>query len=85
VAAVSVGIVDGEVLLDLCYEEDSRADVDMNFVMTAGHKMVEVQATAERQVFDDMQFAKMLGLARQGVQSLIAKQQAVLSRLTLRQ
>jgi ribonuclease PH len=80
-----VGIVDGEILLDLCYEEDSRADVDMNFVMTAGHKMVEVQATAERQVFDDMQFAKMLGLARQGVQALIAKQQAVLSRLTLRQ
>jgi ribonuclease PH len=85
VAAVSVGIVDGEILLDLCYEEDSRADVDMNFVMTAGHKMVEVQATAERQVFDDVQFAKMLGLARQGVQALIAKQQAVLSRLTLRQ
>ena len=46
-------MVDGEVLLDLCYEEDSRADVDMNFVMTAGHKMVEVQATAEHQVFDD--------------------------------
>ena len=44
VAAVSVGIVDGEILLDLCYEEDSRADVDMNFVMTAGRKMVEVQA-----------------------------------------
>jgi len=38
-----VGIVDGEILLDLCYEEDSRADVDMNFVMTAGYKMVEVQ------------------------------------------
>jgi ribonuclease PH len=77
--------VDGEILLDLCYEEDSRADVDMNFVMTAGHKMVEVQATAERQVFDDTQFAKMLALARQGVQALIAKQQAVLSGLTLRQ
>src|SRR5689334_19970897 len=42
VAAVSVGIVDGEILLDLCYEEDSRADVDMNYVMTAGHKLVEV-------------------------------------------
>ena len=53
VAAVSVGMVDGEVLLDLAYEEDSRADVDMNFVMTAGQKMVEVQATAEHQVFDD--------------------------------
>ena len=49
VAAISVGIVDGEILLDLCYEEDSRADVDMNFVMTAGHKLVEVQATAEHQ------------------------------------
>jgi ribonuclease PH len=85
VAAVSVGIVDGEVLLDLCYEEDSRADVDMNFVMTAGHKMVEVQATAERQAFDEAQFAKMLGFARAGVQALIAKQQGVLSGLTLRQ
>jgi ribonuclease PH len=78
-------MVDGEVLLDLCYEEDSRADVDMNFVMTAGHKMVEVQATAERQAFDETQFAKMMTFARQGVQSLIAKQQAVLSGITLRQ
>src|SRR6201997_348817 len=85
VAAVSVGIVDGEILLDLNYEEDSRADVDMNFVMTAGHKFVEVQATAEHQVFDEGQFSKMIALARQGVQTLIAKQQAVLSKLTLRQ
>jgi len=85
VAAVSVGVVDGEVLLDLNYEEDSRADVDMNFVMTAGHKMVEVQATAEHQVFDEQQLSKMLGLARQGVQSLIAKQQVILNQLTLRQ
>src|ERR1700728_4549837 len=85
VAAVSVGIVDGEVLLDLCYEEDSRADVDMNFVMTAGYKMVEVQATAERQAFDEAQFGKMMAYARQGVQALIAKQQGVLNRLTLRQ
>jgi ribonuclease PH len=85
VAAVSVGIVDGEILLDLCYEEDSRADVDMNFVMTAGHKFVEVQATAEHQVFDEAQLNKMTALASQGVQSLIAKQQAVLRKLTLRQ
>lgn len=84
VAAVSVGIVDGEVLLDLCYEEDSRADVDMNYVMTASGKMVEVQATAEHQVFDDQQLAKMLGLARKGVQELIAKQQAVLSGVALK-
>lgn len=85
VAAVSVGIVDSEVLLDLNYEEDSRADVDMNFVMTAGHKMVEVQATAERQAFDQEQFTKMIAFARQGVQELVAKQQTVLSGLTLRQ
>src|SRR5258708_1820749 len=85
VAAVSVGIVDGEPLLDLCYEEDSRADVDMNFVMMASGKMVEVQATAEHQVFDDQQLAKMITYAKQGVQELIAQQQAVLTKLTLRE
>jgi len=84
VAAVSVGIVDGEILLDLAYEEDSRADVDMNFVMTAGGKMVEVQATAEHQVFDDFQLQKMLALARQGVQQLVARQQAVLKALVVK-
>jgi ribonuclease PH len=83
VAAVSVGIVDGEILLDLCYEEDSRADVDMNFVMTSGRKLVEVQATAEHRVFDDDQLGKMLALAKQGVEQLVAKQQSVLSRMTL--
>src|SRR5215510_5754429 len=76
VAAISVGIVDGEVLLDLNYEEDSRADVDMNFVMTAGNKIVEVQATAEHQVFDEGQLNNMIVLARHGLQSLLAKQQS---------
>jgi ribonuclease PH len=85
VAAISIGIVDGEIMLDLAYEEDARADVDMNFVMTAGYKFVEVQATAEHQVFDETQLNKMMAIAKQGVQSLIAKQQAVLSTLTLRQ
>jgi ribonuclease PH len=85
VAAVSVGIVDGEPLLDLNYEEDSRADVDMNFVMTAGNKFVEIQATAEHQVFDEIQLQKMIGLARQGLHSLIARQQSVLKGLTLLQ
>ena len=78
VAAISVGIVDGEPLLDLNYEEDSRADVDMNVVMTASGKFVELQATAEHQVFDDERLAKMIGLARTGVQALVKKQQAVL-------
>src|SRR6266568_9397002 len=85
VAATSVGIVDGEIMLDLSYEEDSRAEVDMNFVMTAGYKLVEVQATAERQVFDEQQLGKMLALAHAGVQQLIAKHQAILGVLTLRQ
>src|SRR5262244_417557 len=85
VGAISVGIVDGEVLLDLNYEEDSRADVDMNFVMTAGNKIVELQATAEHQVFDDVQLAKMMSLARQGIRELITKQQGLLKGLALRQ
>jgi len=85
VAAISVGVVDGEIVLDLNYEEDSRADVDMNVVMTAGNKLVEVQATAEHQVFDDAQLAKMMALGRQGIQSLVAKQKAALGALVLRQ
>jgi ribonuclease PH len=84
-AATSVGIVDGEIMLDLSYEEDSRAEVDMNFVMTGAKKMVEVQATAEQKPFDDAQLKRMIELARKGVESLIAKQQAVLSNLMLRQ
>ena len=85
VAATSVGIVDGEIMLDLSYEEDSRAEVDMNVVMTGGKKMVEVQATAEQRPFDDAQLKRMIELAKRGVESLIAKQQAVLSNLLLRQ
>jgi len=85
VAAVSLGYVDGELLLDLAYEEDSRADVDMNFVMTASHKIVEIQATAEHRVFDEEQLSHMIALARSGIDQLIAKQQSVLTQLTLRQ
>ena len=80
-----MGIVDGEILLDLAYAEDSRADVDMNFVMTSAQKLVEVQPTAENQIFDDEQLTRMIALARQGVQSLIAQQRIILSKLTLRQ
>jgi len=68
VAATSIGIVDGEIMLDLCYEEDARADVDMNLVMTGSKKMVEVQATAERRPFDDAQLAKMIALAKKGIE-----------------
>jgi ribonuclease PH len=85
VAATSVGIVDGQVMLDLAYEEDSRAEVDMNFVLTGAKRIVEIQATAEQHPFDDEQLREMMQLARRGVESLIAKQRAILSGLTLRQ
>jgi ribonuclease PH len=85
VAATSVGVVDGEVLLDLSYEEDSRAEVDLNFVMTGGKRFVELQATAEQRPFDDAQLKKMIDLARKGIETLVARQQAVLNKLTLRQ
>ncbi len=85
VAATSVGIVDGEIMLDLSYEEDSRADVDLNLVITGSKKIVEVQATAEHRPFDDAQLAQLMSLARKGIESLIARQQAVLTGLPLRQ
>ncbi len=85
VAATSVGIVDGEVMLDLCYEEDSRADVDMNLVITGSRKIIEVQATAENHPFDDAQLARMMSMARAGIESLIARQRGVLTGLMLRQ
>ena len=84
VAAISVGIVDGEPLLDLNYEEDSRADVDMNLVITAAGKFVEVQATAEHQVFDDGQLQAMIRLARAGIQELLEKQKSALGILEVR-
>jgi ribonuclease PH len=85
VAATSIGIVDGEIMLDLAYEEDSRADVDMNVVATGSKKLIEVQATAERHPFDDAQLTKMMVLSRQGIESLVTRQQAVLGGLPLRQ
>jgi len=85
VAATSVGIVDGEILLDLNYEEDSRAEVDLNFVMTGSKKIVEIQATAEQRAFDEEQLHRMTELAKRGVESLIARQRAILGTLLLRQ
>jgi ribonuclease PH len=85
VAATSVGIVDGEILVDLNYEEDSRAEVDLNFVMTGGKKIVEIQATAEQRAFDEEQLHRMTELAKRGVESLIGRQRAILGTLLLRQ
>ena len=80
VAATSVGIVKGVPVLDLCYEEDSAADVDMNLVMTGAGKFIEVQATAEQIPFDDPQLGAMIELARTGIQALIGLQNEALSR-----
>jgi ribonuclease PH len=74
VAATSVGLVRGVPMLDLCYEEDSQADVDMNVVMTGAGKFVEVQATAEHVAFDDDQMARLIALARVGIGQLIELQ-----------
>jgi len=71
VAATSVGIVAGDPMIDLDYEEDSRADVDMNLVMTGAGKFVEVQATAEHHPFDDTQLSRLIDLARGGIRELI--------------
>ncbi len=78
-AATSVGILDGVPTLDLCYEEDSRAGVDMNVVMTGGGKFVEVQATAEHALFAREQLSAMLALAAAGIRDLIAAQRQAVS------
>ena len=74
IAATSVGIVGGLAMLDLCYEEDSAAQVDMNVVMTGAGKFVEVQATAEHAAFDDDEMSAMVKLARVGIRSLLELQ-----------
>jgi ribonuclease PH len=76
-AATSVGIVGGTPMIDLCYEEDSQADVDMNVVMTGAGRFIELQATAEHQPFDDAQMAQLIGMARSGIGELIAEQKRV--------
>jgi ribonuclease PH len=78
VAAVSVGVVDGEPVLDLAYAEDVRAEVDMNVVMTGGGAFVDIQGTAERCPFDDERLAQLLRLARQGVRQLVRVQREAL-------
>jgi len=84
VTAVSVGLLDATPLLDLSYEEDSRADVDMNVVMTSANKFVEVQATAEHHVFDDDQLQSLIRLARQGLQQLLQTQKSALKGVSIK-
>jgi ribonuclease PH len=79
VAATSVGIVDGQALLDLCYEEDAQAEVDMNVVMTAAGGLVETQATAEKGSFSRAQLNSLIDLAGAGLKEIFAAQRAVLA------
>ena len=78
VAATSVGIVEGTALLDLCYEEDSQAEVDMNVVMTADGGLVETQATAEKGSYSRTQLNQLLDLAEGGLKQIFAAQKAIL-------
>ncbi|HHY32529.1 MAG TPA: ribonuclease PH [Firmicutes bacterium] len=81
IAATSVGIVDGELLADLSFDEDSRASVDMNVVMTGGGKLVEVQGTAEGHPFSKADLDRMLRLAKGAIDTLVSIQREVLGEL----
>ena len=77
VAATSVGIVNGTALLDLAYDEDSKAEVDMNFVKTGDGRFIELQGTAEGLPFDRRALDALMGLADEGIKDLIEKQRAI--------
>lgn len=78
VAAVSVGIVGGEAMLDLCYVEDAAAEVDMNVVMTANGEIIEIQGTGEERPFTKEEFARLMELAELGIQGLVSLQREAL-------
>ena len=80
-SAVSVGIIDNQIMLDLEYEEDSRAEVDMNFVMTGAGHFIEVQGTAERIPFSKEQMALMTEMAESGIRKIIEKQREIVGDL----
>ena len=79
VAAVSVGLLQGNVLLDLCYTEDHDAEVDMNVVMTSGGRFVEIQGSGEEATFSDEELSAMLASARQGLRQIFARQEEMLA------
>jgi ribonuclease PH len=83
VAAVSVGVLESHILLDLCYAEDSRAEVDMNFVMTGSGHFVEVQGTAESTPFTKLQLDQMMAMAWEGIKELMEVQKKALRDLAI--
>ncbi|NWF84093.1 MAG: ribonuclease PH [Bryobacteraceae bacterium] len=80
VAATSVGVVRGEIMLDLAYDEDSQAEVDMNVVMTGAGEFVELQATGEKSTFNEARLVEMIAFARTGLNELFAAQREILAR-----
>ncbi len=82
VAAVSVGLVRGKTVLDLCYEEDSNADVDFNVVMTQSGKFVEIQGTAEKAAFSQAQLGQLFGLAQKGIKPWMEAKEKTFGALT---
>ena len=82
VAAVSCGLYKGVAVLDLDYAEDSNAQADANFVLTASGKIVEVQGTAEHHPFEDSEFDALMALGKKGVAELIALQNAAIAKIT---
>jgi ribonuclease PH len=80
-AAVSVGVIGGQALLDLEYSEDSKAEVDMNIVRTGSGKFIEIQGTAESKPFSREQMEEMVSLASRGIEQLVEQQQAVLGNI----
>lgn len=83
VSGVSVGIVEGEMLLDLDYQEDSNADIDMNVVETDTGQIIEVQATAEKNPFSRQELDSLLNLAHKGIKEIIQEQKEVLKKKSL--
>lgn len=83
VAATSVGILNGNLLLDLCYEEDSKADVDMNVIMTGSGKFIEIQGTAERVPFAKEEMDNMLLFAKKGLEELFGTQRKLIGDMLL--
>jgi ribonuclease PH len=83
VSGVSVGIVDGEALLDLDYEEDANAEIDMNVIETEKGQLVEIQATAERKPFSKKELNSLMSLANKGIKELIQVQKEILKKKSL--
>ena len=78
IAAISVGIVNGQAMLDLCYHEDSNAETDMNIVMTGEGKFIELQGTAEQEAFDHGELLSLLSVGKEGINELFKKQNEAL-------